>query len=65
MRPRYARTCLPSEGPCQPSLGPSTTVRDRVLLREAAVNISSRAARLSAMGVASLLQLQEWDGAAG
>merc|ERR1739841_440707 len=43
----------------------STTVRDRVLLREAAVNISSRAARLSAMGVASLLQLQEWDGAAG
>ena len=34
----------------------SSTLRDRVLLREACVCISTRAARLSAVGVASLLE---------
>ena len=41
---------------------PSSTMRDRVLLREACVNISTRAARLAAVGVVSLLdQMDELD----
>jgi len=35
---------------------PKSSLRDRVLLREACVNISTRAARLSAVGVAALLE---------
>ena len=35
---------------------PSSTLRDRVLLREACVGISTRAARLSAVGVVALLE---------
>lgn len=38
---------------------PSSTVRDRVLLREACVNVSTRAARLAAVGVVSLLEQME------
>jgi len=40
-----------------------STVRDRVLLREAAVCVSTRAARLSAMGVVALLEQLEHSGA--
>ena len=41
---------------------PASTMRDRVLLREACVNISTRAARLAAVGVVSLLdQMNELD----
>lgn len=36
----------------------ASSLRDRALLREACVNISTRAARLSAIGVASLLEQQ-------
>ena len=42
---------------------PASTVRDRVLLREACVNISTRAARLSAVGVVALLEQMDSDGA--
>ena len=47
------------------SRGITTTVQDRVLLREACVNISTRAARISAMGIASLLQLEVHHAAPG